>query len=88
MYIGLWRNGGITPNIFGLDAKCLFPFIPFLLHITMWTFVTAVVSTLFFWVLSYKGYSIDIALMRIRCWLIGEIRTYDSDFDKITLGYY
>lgn len=84
----LWRNGGITPNIAGLDAKCLFPFVPFLLHIAMWTFVCAFVCTLFFWALSYKGYSIDVAIDKLRCWILGNVRSVDSKFDQCTRGWY
>lgn len=88
MYNSLWRNGGITPNVWGLDAKCLFPFIPFLLHIALWTFVSALVCTIFFWALSYKGYSIEVALGKLRCWIVGTSRTVDSNFDQNFRGWY
>ena len=61
----IWRNAGRTPTILMMDARALFPLFIWLMHMRMWTFVLAVLSTIFFAVLAWQGYSLPVLIRTI-----------------------
>lgn len=53
-----WRDSARYPKFFMFDSRSVFPFIAFLLHIKMWTFIAAVVTMLFFTILMRYGFTL------------------------------
>lgn len=70
-----WRDSARTARFFFIDAKAAFPFFLFLLHITLWTFITAFAIMVFFTVLNRFGYSIEVFLRMFRAMLAGPRKT-------------
>jgi intracellular multiplication protein IcmT len=66
-----WRDSARPAKFFFIDAKAAFPFILFLIHIKLWTFVIAVISMTFFTLLRRYGYSVDVFLRILRSFLVG-----------------
>lgn len=66
-----WRDSARPAQFFFIDAKVAFPFILFLVHIKMWTFVLAVIMMAFFTLLSRYGYSVEVFLRILRSTLAG-----------------
>jgi len=52
-----WRDSARPAKFFFIDASAAFPFILFLIHIKLWTFVLAVVIMTFFTLLSHYGFT-------------------------------
>ena len=67
-----WRDSARTPKFFSIDARATFPLLLFLLHIRMWTFIVAVIATLFFATLDRYGFTPVIFLRVVRGVLIGK----------------
>lgn len=57
-----WRDSARPAKFFIIDAKAAFPVFLFLLHIRLWTFIIAILATLFFTMLNRFGYSIAVFL--------------------------
>lgn len=57
---GHWRDTARSAKFFIIDAKAAFPFLLFLMHIRMWTFVLACVATLFFTMLARWGFTVAV----------------------------
>lgn len=57
-----WRDSARAARFFIIDAKAAFPIFLFLLHIKSWTFIIAVLATLFFTILNRFGYSVEMFL--------------------------
>lgn len=55
-----WRDSARSVRFFIWDGKNAFPMLLFLLHIRLWTFVVAVLATLFFTLLNRYGFSIEV----------------------------
>lgn len=66
-----WRDSGRVPRFFGIDARSTLPLLLFLCHITLWTFITAVIITTFFGVLERFGFSARVFLRMFRSVLAG-----------------
>ncbi len=69
-----WRDSGRVPHFFIIDARSAFPLLLFLVHIKVWTFVLAVVITLFFGILSRYGLSTVVFFRSVRTLLAGKIK--------------
>lgn len=67
-----WRDSARPARFFIFDAKAAFPLLVFLLHITMTTFVIAVMATLFFALLRRYGFSVDVFLRWLRSIIAGK----------------
>ncbi len=67
-----WRDSARPTKFFIFDAKAAFPLLLFLLHIRMWTFIVAIIAWLFFTLLNYYGFSIEVFLRTIRTTLAGK----------------
>jgi len=66
-----WRDSARPAKFFIIDAKAAFPVLLFLLHIRMWTFIIAVLATLFFTMINRFGYSVEVFLRHFRGFISG-----------------
>ena len=66
-----WRDTARSAKFFIIDAKAAFPFLLFLLHITLWTFIFACVATLFFTLLARWGFTVSVFWRWLRCLITG-----------------
>lgn len=66
-----WRDSARPAKFFIIDAKAAFPVFLFLLHIKLWTFIIAVLATLFFTMLNRFGYSVEVFLRYGRSFIAG-----------------
>lgn len=73
-----WRDSARIPRFFGLDARAAFPLILFLLHIRIWTLVLAIIATLVFAIIERYGFSVSVALRRLRCLVVGNRKMSQS----------
>lgn len=69
-----WRNSMKTVRFFAFDAKAAGPFMLFIMHIRLWTFLLFIFSLFLFWTLEKRGLSFGSALRAFRIWLIGAKR--------------
>ena len=67
-----WRDSARIPRFFIIDGRAAFPLLLFLLHIRLWTFIVAIIATLFFTALERYGFSIKVFLLWFRCFLAGK----------------
>jgi intracellular multiplication protein IcmT len=70
-----WRDSARYPKLFFLDARAVFPLIAFLLHIKLWTFIIAMIFTVFFSVLMRFGFTISVFRRFIRAYVGGKRKT-------------
>jgi len=66
-----WRDSARSSKFFIFDAKAAFPFLLFLIHIKLWTFIVAVLTMLFFTLLNRYGFSINVFFRWFRSFLSG-----------------
>lgn len=69
--ISHWRDSGRIPRFFGIDARSTFPLLFFLVHIKLWTFLVAVIITVFFGLIERYGYSAIVFVRMFRSLLAG-----------------
>lgn len=69
-----WRDTARTPRLFIIDARSAFPLLFFLIHIRLWTFILAVVVTLFFGLIEHYGFSTTVFLRAFRSYLAGKVK--------------
>jgi intracellular multiplication protein IcmT len=66
-----WRDSARSARFFFIDAKAAFPIFLFLIHITLWTLVVAIVAMVFFTTLNRFGFSVEVFLRVFRSMLAG-----------------
>jgi intracellular multiplication protein IcmT len=66
-----WRDSAREVKFFVWDAKAVFPFVLFLMHITWWTFGIAFFVMFFFTILNRFGFSIEVFGRWLRSLLAG-----------------
>jgi intracellular multiplication protein IcmT len=66
-----WRDSARNPRFFLIDARAAFPFLLFLLHIKLWSFIFAVVTMSFFALLERYGFTVNVFLRWARSILAG-----------------
>ncbi len=66
-----WRDSARNVRFWFIDFRACFPLLFFLLHIRWWTFVLAVLATLFFAMLERYGFSVIVFLRWLRSYLAG-----------------
>lgn len=66
-----WRDSARSPRFFLIDARAAFPFLLFLLHIRLWSFILAVVAMCFFALLERYGFTVTVFLRWARSLLAG-----------------
>lgn len=66
-----WRDGGLTPQIFGIDARAVFPWLFFIMHFTSWVLaLICFVATVVFAILARLGFDPGVAWGRVLDWLV------------------
>lgn len=55
-----WRDSARYPRFFIIDARAAFPILLALIHMRLWTFILALIVTLFFAVLHRYGFTITV----------------------------
>ena len=66
-----WRDSARNVRFFVWDGKTAFPMLLFLLHITLWTFITALSVTFFFTILRHYGYTVEVFFRYLRNLIAG-----------------
>lgn len=69
-----WRDTALTPRLFLFDALAGIPMIFMFLHLRVWTFVLALLCFVVFGVLERFGFSVKVALRRLRAKIAGPVR--------------
>lgn len=68
---GKWRDSARRARLAVLDAEAVIPILLFLVHITWWTFIVAVVFSAIFAILNRFGYTITVFGRLVRSVLAG-----------------
>jgi len=66
-----WRDSSRNVRLFFVDFRACFPLLIFLFHIRWWTFIFAVLATVFFTLLEHYGFSVIVFLRWLRSYLAG-----------------
>lgn len=66
-----WRDSARSARFFIVDARAAFPILFWLLHISWWTFVPAMVAILFFALLERWGYTLIVFARMARTIMAG-----------------
>lgn len=69
-----WRDSARIPKFFFMDAYSAIPLLLFLLHIRLWTFLTACAVCVFFSLLNRFGFSLPVFGRWLRAFLAGNVR--------------
>lgn len=72
-----WRDSARTVKFFFLDGKAVFPFVLFLMHMRLWTFILAFIATIFFTTIARYGFGIRDFLRWVRSLIAGK-RKYST----------
>ncbi len=66
-----WRDSARSVRLFFLDFRACFPLLILLFHIRIWTFILAVIATVFFTALERYGFSLIVFLRWLRAFIAG-----------------
>lgn len=66
-----WRDSARNTRFFFVDYRAAFPLLLFLLHIKVWTFLTAVAFMVFLAVLERYGFTVTVFFRWMRTVLAG-----------------
>jgi intracellular multiplication protein IcmT len=66
-----WRDSGRNVRLFFLDFRACFPLLILIFHIRLWTFLLALVATLFFTALERYGFSLAVFTRWLRAYIAG-----------------
>lgn len=66
-----WRDSARPARFFIVDAQAAFPLLLFLMHITLWTFIVAILAMVFFTILNRFGFSVMVFGRVVRSFLAG-----------------
>jgi intracellular multiplication protein IcmT len=70
-----WRDASRTPRFYFMDAFAAFPLLLLLLHIRLWTFLTALAFMAFFVILEKFKFTLPVFFRWIRATIAGPTRT-------------
>ncbi len=70
-----WRDSARSARFFIIDARAAFPFLLFLLHIRLWTFIVACIAMSFFALLEKLGFNLTVFFRWLRSFLAGPHKT-------------
>lgn len=70
-----WRDSSRTPRFFLVDALAAIPLVLMLLHIKLWTFITALVIICFFGILEKFKFTVPVFLRWLKCFIGGPLKT-------------
>lgn len=66
-----WRDSARVTRFFMIDATASFPLLFFLIHITWWTFICALIATLFFSLIAKFGFTVPVFFRWLRLLIAG-----------------
>ncbi len=66
-----WRDSARSVRLWIVDFRACFPLLVLLLHIRLWTFILAIVTTVFFALLERYGFSVAVFLRWLRAYVAG-----------------
>lgn len=66
-----WRDSARQTRFFFVDYRAAFPLLLFLLHIKVWTFLTAIAAMVFLAILERYGFSVSVFGSWLRSTLAG-----------------
>ncbi|MCD6039347.1 MAG: hypothetical protein K0S27_747 [Gammaproteobacteria bacterium] len=66
-----WRDSARSVRLFFLDFRACFPLLILLFHIRLWTFLLAMIATVFFAALERYGFSLIVFLRWFRSFIAG-----------------
>jgi len=69
-----WRDAARTPRFYFMDAMAAFPIMLFLMHMSLWTFVTSLVFISFFVLLEKFKFTIPVFTRWFKATLAGPLR--------------
>ena len=69
-----WRDSARSVRLWIVDFRACFPLLLFLFHIRLWTFITALVITIFFAGLERYGFSVGVFGRWLRSYIAGPRR--------------
>lgn len=69
-----WRDSARQPRLLFVDYRATFPFMIWLFYPRWWTFWLCIAATLFFVVINFYGFSVNVFLRWIRCFIGGPRR--------------
>ncbi len=66
-----WRDSARSVRLFFLDFRACFPLLILMLHIRLWTFIIALIATVFFATLERYGFTLIVFLRWFRTFIAG-----------------
>lgn len=66
-----WRDSARNVKLFFIDFRATFPLFIFFFHIRIWTFIFAMIATLFFTLLERYGFSLAVFSRWLRAFIAG-----------------
>jgi intracellular multiplication protein IcmT len=66
-----WRDSARSVRLWLVDFRACFPLLIFIFHITWFTFILALITTVFFGALERYGFSVSVFLRWLRSYLAG-----------------
>lgn len=69
-----WRDTGRVPRFFFIDARSTFPLLIFLVHIRMWTFFVAILTTVIFGAIEHFGFTTQKFTRAMRSYIAGKVK--------------
>jgi len=66
-----WRDSARNARLWMLDFRACFPLLILIFHVRLWTFIMALVFTLFFSTLERYGFSVTVFLRWLRSYIAG-----------------
>lgn len=66
-----WRDSARTVRLWFIDFRACFPLLILFFHVRLWTFILAIIATLFFSLLERYGFTVAIFLRWFRSYLAG-----------------
>lgn len=66
-----WRDSARNVRLWIVDYRACFPLLVLIFHIRLWTFIVAVVTTLFFGLLERYGFTVAVFMRWFRSYLAG-----------------
>lgn len=79
----MWRDTGLKPKFFFMDARALMGMFIFALHWSKITFYISSGTVVFFYVVSYLGFTPKSLLMCLRSVIFGRIRQSKDDYHAL-----
>lgn len=66
-----WRDSARNVRFFIIDYRATFPLLILLFHIRLWTFIFAVLATVFFALLERWGFTVAVFVRWLRSYIAG-----------------